>query len=103
MGIKIVVKTINLEMLSVLPSKDSIPLTKARLLNVPLNFPAFQLFFYDWESEEKTGLSVEGNNALWEFSISGTAQLCVELSETVYSCVCNVLYLGVRRHTNRLY
>ena len=49
-------------------------------------------------SRGKTGLSVDGNNALWEFSIAGTAQLGIELSQTLYCCVCNVLYLGVRGH-----
>ena len=80
MGIKIVVKAINFEIFE-RASKVRIPflLTKARLLYLPRNFPAFQLFFYDWKSVEKTGLSVDGNNALLELSISGTAQLSIEL------------------------
>jgi hypothetical protein len=75
MVIKIVVKTINLEMFK-RASKVRIPflLLKARLFNFPRNFPAFQLFFYDWESVEKTGLRVDGNSAFWEYSISGNAQ-----------------------------
>lgn len=75
-------------------SKDSIPLTKARLLNFPRNSPAFQQFLYDWNSVEKTALSLDGTAAVWDFSIGITAQLNVELSQRPYCCVGNVPCLG---------
>jgi hypothetical protein len=62
--IKIVVKNTNSEMCTRFQSKDSIPLTKARLLNFPRNSPAFQQFLYDWNSVEKTALSLDGTAAV---------------------------------------